>query len=466
MEQFVALVGRPNVGKSTLFNNLIGKKRSITHERAGTTLDIIYGVVKLGKKSFRVGDAPGVFENFTDPLNTMAQERALKLFTQSKLLVFVIDSTVPMTQEDRRILTWLRKNNLPFIVCATKADDRESKENINQAKKVIGQEIVPVAALQKQGTDKLIKAIISNLQLIIENEGTGTLRQAQVGQREEEGGEIKVALLGRPNVGKSSLFNQLIGEDRSFVSEIPGTTRDSIDSVRKYPKQHMNIRWIDTAGLRRRNRISDDLEYVTHIKSHKVIEECDIAILLLSSDLGIVRQDETIIRHILEQKKALIVALSKSDLLTKEAIKKWQKNIYDHVLPYITWVPFVPVSVGNPKAVEDLLDTIHEVAKEYNKKLTTTSLNKFFTNFQALHTAPFVKGKRAKIYYGVQTKAAPPEFMIFANDADLFRFAYLRTIENALREKFGFLGCPLIVNFRSKQDVSPNPYYRARRQQS
>ncbi|OGC82585.1 MAG: ribosome biogenesis GTPase Der [Candidatus Abawacabacteria bacterium RBG_16_42_10] len=456
MEQFVALVGRPNVGKSTLFNCLIGKKKSITHERAGTTLDVIYGEVKVGKKRFRVGDAPGVFENLSDSLNKMAEERALKLFAAAKLLIFVIDSTVPMTREDRNILAWIRKNNLPFIVCATKADAKTSEENVKEAKRLIGKDIYSVAAMQKQGTDVLAKAIIKLLESKVASKDSDEGEDAGMKQ-------IKVAILGRPNVGKSSLFNQLIGEDRSLVSEIPGTTRDSIDSVRKYPKLGMVIRWIDTAGLRRRNRISDELEYITHIKSHNIIEECDMAVLLLGTDQGIVRQDETIIRHILEQKKALIIALSKTDLLNKTGIKKWQKNIYEKVLPYITWVPLVPVSISNGDAVQDLLGTIRKVYHEYTKKIPTKTLNKFFTDFQAMHTAPFVKGKRAKMYYGVQMSAAPPEFMVFANDADLFRFAYLRTIENELRERFSFLGCPLVINFRSKKDSSPNPYYRERR---
>ncbi len=456
MEQFVALVGRPNVGKSTLFNNLIGRQKSITHKKAGTTLDIIYGTVKVGKKSFKVGDAPGVFENFTDPLNNMAQERALKLFATAKLLVFVIDSMVPMTQEDRNILTWLRKNNFPFIVCATKADTKASEDNIKQAKKLIGQDVYPVAAMQKQGADVLVKMIIKNLEVKNEEEESGKGKK----NREKI---VRVALLGRPNVGKSSLFNQLIGEDRSLVSEIPGTTRDSIDSIRKYPEHDMVIRWIDTAGLRRHNRIADDLEYITHLKSHNIIEECDLAVLLLSTDQGIVRQDETIIRHILEQNKALIIALSKTDLLNKTQIKKWQNDIYEKVLPYITWVPLVPISVNNNDAVNDLLSAIHKVSYEYNKRLPTKVLNKFFTGFQAVHTAPFVKGKRAKMYYGVQLGTAPPEFMIFANDAELFRFAYTRTIENDMRERFDFLGSPIIWHFRSKKDVSPNPYYRERR---
>lgn len=454
MEQFVALVGRPNVGKSTLFNNLIGKKKSITHEQAGTTLDVIYGDVLVGKKSFKIGDAPGIFENFEDSLNTIAQKRALKLFAAAKLLIFVIDSSVPLTKEDRNILDWIRKKNLPFIVCATKADMKASENNIYQAKKLVGQDIYAVAAMQKQGIEALTKAIIKHLNLFNTIAGEN---------RYERHKENKIALLGRPNVGKSSLFNQLIGEDRSLVSEIPGTTRDSIDSVREYPEQGMAIHWIDTAGLRRRNRISDDLEYITHIKSHKVIEECDIAVLLLSADQGIVRQDETIIRQILEQKKALIVVLSKTDLLDKVAIKKWQKDIYSNVLPYITWVPLVPVSIGDNSTSDNLLNTIDKVSREYSKKIPTKTLNKFFSDFQAVHTAPFVKGKRAKMYYGVQTNTAPPEFTIFANDADLFRFAYVRSLENELREKFHFLGCPLTLHFRSKSDVSPNPYYRERR---
>lgn len=446
MHGFVALVGRPNVGKSTLFNSLIGEKKSITHTQSGTTLDLIFGEIITKNRVIRLADAPGIFENFTDTLNNQAQENALALFNQASLLVFVIDSTLPLTKEDRNILNWLRKQKMNFIVCATKADTSASEENIKEAQKIIGKEIIAVAALQRQGLTELITSIAKQ---------TNNLDDAA--PKDDSQKPIKVALLGRPNVGKSSLFNLLAGENLSLTSDIPGTTRDPVDTLKAYPEIGLNIQWIDTAGLRRRNKIDDNLEYISYIKSHRIIEACDIAVLMLSSEVDIVRQDETIIRHILEQNKALIIVLSKSDVLNQLELKKWQKDARAW-LPYLKWSPIIPLTIKNKRGVDELLHQIKKVAYEYNKKISTQDLNQFFSDFQSDNIPPLVKGRRAKMYYGVQTDVHPPEFTIFANDGDLFRFSYMRAIENSLRARFGFQGKPIILHFKSKRETSPNPY--------
>lgn len=446
MNGFVALVGRPNVGKSTLFNSLIGEKKSITHTQTGTTLDLIFGEVTIKNRAIQLADGPGVFEHFDDVLNNQAQQNAINVFANAALLIFVIDSTLPMTKEDRTILQWLRKQSVPFIVAATKADARDSNDNIEAAERVIGKEIIPVAALQGQGLHELQIAISNNTSNI---DDTLPLN--------DESKPIKVALLGRPNVGKSSLFNLLAGESLSLISEIPGTTRDPVDTLREYPEEQLVVQWIDTAGLRRRNKINDNLEYITYLKSHKVIEACDIAVLLLSSEVDIVRQDETIIQHILEQKKALILVLSKIDLLNDQELKKWQKDARAW-LPYIKWAPIVSLSVKKKKGIDVLLHQIKKANHEYRKKLSTQDINHFIEHFQNGQVSPIVKGKRAKMYYGVQTDTNPPTFTIFTNNADLFRFSYVRALENNFREYFGFQGSPIVFNYKSKSESSPNPF--------
>lgn len=446
MNGFVAFVGRPNVGKSTLFNSLIGEKKSITHTQSGTTLDMIFGTVPFKNRLIQLADAPGVFEEFADPLNNQAQENALALFKKATLLVFVIDSTLPLTKEDRNILQWLRKQKMPFIVCATKADAKDSENNIEDASRVIGKKITPVAAMQRSGLHQLVMEIAAN---------TTEIDDTNPQQEQEE--IIKVALLGRPNVGKSSLFNLLAGESLSLISDIPGTTRDPVDTIREYPEAGMKLQWIDTAGIRRRNRIDDNLEYLSYLKSHKIIEACDIAVLMINSEVDIVRQDETIIQHILEQHKALIIVLSKTDVLNDMELKKWQKDTRAW-LPYIKWAPMVPISVKKQKGIEDLLRQIKKVSNEYDKKLATKDLNHFLSDFQSTQLSPLVKGKRAKMYYGVQTNTRPPEFTIFVNNADIFRFSYVRAIENSLRERFAFTGTPIILHFKSKRETSQNPY--------
>lgn len=446
MNGFVALVGRPNVGKSTLFNSLIGEKKSITHNQTGTTLDLIFGEITIKNRAIQLADGPGIFEHFDDVLNNQAQQNAINVFANASLLIFVIDSTLPMTKEDRTILQWLRKQSVPFIVAATKADARDSNDNIEAAERVIGKEVIPVAALQGQGLHELQIAISNNTSNIDDTLPLNDVRKP-----------IKVALLGRPNVGKSSLFNLLAGESLSLISDIPGTTRDPVDTLREYPEEQLVVQWIDTAGLRRRNKINDNLEYITYLKSHKVIEACDIAVLLLSSEVDIVRQDETIIQHILEQKKALILVLSKIDLLNEQELKKWQKDARAW-LPYIKWAPIVSLSVKKKKGIDMLLHQIKKADHEYHKKLSTQDINHFIEHFQNGQVSPIVKGKRAKMYYGVQTDTNPPTFTIFTNNADLFRFSYVRALENSFREYFGFQGSPIVFNYKSKSESSPNPF--------
>lgn len=448
MNGFVALVGRPNVGKSTLFNSLIGEKKSITHTQTGTTLDLIFGEITIKNRVIQLADGPGVFEHFDDVLNSQAQANAIHVFANAALLIFVIDSLLPMTKEDRNILQWLRKQPVPFIAVATKADGRDSNDNIDEASRTIGKEVIPVAALQGRGLHELQIAISNNTNLIND---TAPLNESRK--------PIKVALLGRPNVGKSSLFNHLAGESLSLISDIPGTTRDPVDTLREYPDEELTVQWIDTAGLRRRNKINDNLEYITYLKSHRVIESCDIAVLMLSSEVDIVRQDEAIIQYILEQKKALILVLSKIDLLNEPELRKWQKDARAW-LPYVKWAPIVSLSVSKKKGIDELLHQIKKVNHEYHKKLSTQDINHFIGEFQNGQVSPIVKGKRAKMYYGVQTDTNPPTFTIFTNNADLFRFSFVRALENSFREYFGFQGSPIVFNYKSKRDTSPNPFDR------
>lgn len=443
MNTFVALVGRPNVGKSTLFNNLIGKKKSITHDQAGTTLDIILGTAHAANMDIQLADGPGVFESFDDTLNTRAQMKALELFKRATLLVFVIDASMPMTIEDRNILNWIRKQSLPFITCATKADFAAAEANIAAAEAFIGQTILPVAALQKRGLSTLLHAI----QTYTENSEEPLLTDET----------IKVALLGRPNVGKSSLFNLVIGEDRALTSDLPGTTRDPIDCIKHYPEEDLTIQWIDTAGLRRRNKISEDLEYFTYVKSQRIIEKCDVAVVMLSSDAELVHQDESIIQQVLEQNKALILVVSKIDLFTEVKIKELQKKLRGH-LQYVKWAPMITISSKAERGIDRLFVAIKKVSQEMLKKIPTQALNHFFTEFQSTQVPPLIRGHRAKIYYGTHIEVKPPTFMLFVNEADIFRFSYLRAIENSLRERFGFIGCPIIMKMKSKAESSPNPF--------
>ena len=438
MNNFVALVGRPNVGKSTLFNRIIGFQRSITHAQAGTTLDILYADIQVDGHHFTLADCPGVFEHFSDRLNQAAQHRALALFQKAKLLVLVLDSTLPPTKEDHDALNWLRKNGLPFLVCATKADARASEENIVLIEKFAGQQVYPVAAMQGGGIADLLQGIKKGLGEKA-NDVSTTLPTP----------DIKVALLGRPNAGKSTLFNYLAGEDRALVTDIAGTTRDPMDTIRHYDEIDSTIQWIDTAGIRRRSKIDDNLEYITYLRSHKIIEQCDIAVLLISSEQAAVHRDETIIQYILEQKKALIVVVTKIDLLKGPELQKFQKEL-QYTLQYARWAPILNISVHEKCGLDNLLRTIGIVAEQYHRTISTQKLNKFLEYFQNLHTAPIVKGKRAKMYYGTQVSSAPPHFLIFSNDPEVFRFSHTRAIENSLREYFDLKGTPLVMEYRAR----------------
>ncbi|MBI4836616.1 MAG: ribosome biogenesis GTPase Der [Candidatus Abawacabacteria bacterium] len=443
MENFVALIGRPNVGKSTLFNRILGFQKSITHKQAGTTLDVLYGTVETPSGSFILADCPGVFENFSDPLNVQAQERALALFQKAALLVLVMDTTLPPSKEDRTLVQWLRKHDQHFIVCATKADQRNSEEHIAAIEQLTGQEAYPVAALQGGGIDRLILGIkdffITNKIPLLPDTANSPKP------------DIKVALLGRPNAGKSTLFNYLAGEELSLVSDIPGTTRDPLDVITNYPELNMSIQWIDTAGLRRRAKIADNIEYISYLRSHKVIEQCDIAVLLISAENMVVHRDETIIQYILEQRKGLVIVVTKSDIVSHEVLKKFEQEMR-YILQYAKWAPIVPLSVHEKKGVDNLLHIIQHVAAQYSRTISTQKINKFLEYFQSLHTAPLIKGKRAKMYYGLQTDTKPPHFLFFVNDDDVFRFSHVRAIENNLRQYFELEGTPVIIEYRSRRE--------------
>ena len=438
----VAIVGRPNVGKSTLFNALAGEMISIVKDTPGVTRDRIYADVTWLDKAFTMIDTGGIEPNTSDIILSQMREQAQIAIDTADVIVFVVDIRQGLVDSDAKVADMLRRSHKPVILCVNKVDSFKKMEaDIYEFYNLGLGDPIPVSAASRQGFGELLDEITKNFPSIDDDE--------------LEDDRPRVAIVGKPNVGKSSLINKLLGERRLIVSDIAGTTRDAVDTtIKRDGKEYI---FIDTAGLRRKNKIKEELEKYSIIRTVTAVERADVVVIVIDATEGVTEQDAKIAGIAHERGKGIIVAVNKWD-----AIEKNDKTIYEHtnkikeILSFMPYAEMLFISALTGQRTNKLFDTIDMVIENHSLRVATGVLNEIMTEAVALQQPPSDKGKRLKLYYMTQVAVKPPTFVIFVNDKELMHFSYTRYIENKVREAFGFKGTPLKFIIRERKGEDNN----------
>ena len=435
----IAIVGRPNVGKSTLFNKLIGERRAIIEDTPGVTRDRIYGEGEWCGKSFVVIDTGGIEPKTNDIILKQMRLQAEIAIDTADVIIFMCDVRAGLVADDREIAVMLKKSGKPVVVAVNKADSIGAVpfEFYEFYELGFDKDPIAISSTHGSGTGDLLDAVLAEL-------------PADAGTAEEDD-SIKVAVIGKPNAGKSSLINKLLGEERLIVSNIAGTTRDAIDT--QIECAYGKYTFIDTAGLRRKARVEDVIEKYSVLRAHMAVERADVCLLVIDATEGITEQDEHIAGIAHEAGKACIIVVNKWDAVEKDndSVNEFTKKIYN-ALSYMTYAPILFVSARTGQRLQKLFEHINYVNGQAKLRISTGMLNDMLGDATAKVQPPSDKGKRLKIYYMTQASVAPPTFVIFANSIELFHFSYQRYIENCLRETFGFRGTPIRIIIRERGD--------------
>ena len=428
----VAIIGRPNVGKSALFNRIVGGHAAIVSEEAGTTRDRHFGRAEWGGRSFWIVDTGGLPDENREAMDNEIRKQVLEAISEADVLAFVVDAQMGVHPNDAKVLDLLRASKKPWMVIANKVDDPASTDFYEFYRLGAG-EPVPVSAGNGKGSGDMLDAMVALLP-------EGEL---------EEDNAIRVAVVGRPNVGKSSLVNRLLGEQRLVVSEIAGTTRDAIDTPYRYHGREFIF--IDTAGLRRQARIDDGIEFYSSLRTRRAIERSDVCILLIDATVGLHNQDLKIATMAWDSGRALIVVVNKWDLKEKEnnTAAKFEKEIVEKV-PYLGFVPFVFASALTGQRVTKLFDLILTVEAEREKRVSTSDINDTLQSLLARRQPPQAAGREIKLNYATQVETSPPTIAVFGNHPDLVQEHYIRFLHNGFRAAYGFTGNPLNIVLRRK----------------
>lgn len=429
----VAIVGRPNVGKSTLFNRLTRSRQAIVDDEPGVTRDRVYGEAEWNGRTIPVVDTGGYVPRSDDPFERVIREQAETALEDADVILFVVDVTTGITDVDQEIANVLRKTDTPVLVLANKADNEERSWTAHEFYQLGLGEVYPVSGTTKRGFDEMMRAVVDALPE----------------QSEEDVGErTRVSLIGKPNVGKSSLVNATLGFDRAIVTETPGTTRDTVHSVVQYEDRELLL--VDTAGLRRRSQAEDVAFYAT-VRSERAIEASDVCILVLNATRELHKQDLTVLRRANDHKKGMVVAVNKWDLVPDQDMEEEYDEYLRHHLGTLDHVPIVYTSAVTKERVYDLLDTALEVVEEREKRVQTSMLNDVVqAAITEKHPPSTSSGAFVKMKYATQVRTAPPVFAFFVNHPEGVRTSYKRYLEGKLRDAFGFEGVPLTLVFKEK----------------
>ncbi len=440
----VAIVGRPNVGKSTLFNKLIGERQAIIADEAGTTRDRLYGTTEWNGRQMTIVDTAGLLVGDDDPNLPLAEivrrthEQAQLAIDEADVIIFLVDVKDGLVSADTEVADLLRRSSKPIILGVNKAETEERRLNAVEFYNLGLGEPIPLSAYHGTGAGDLLDAVVEALPPGLEED--------------EDDTSLKIAIVGRPNVGKSSLLNKLVGEDRVVVSAVPGTTRDSIDTKLTFKGREITL--IDTAGIRRRGSIDQGIERYSVLRSMKAIERCDVALLLIDADEGPTAQDTHVAGMVLEANKGLAILVNKWDLIDKQVFSfEEATRVVHEVFHFASYAPLVFISALTGQRVSKVLDTALLIESERNKRVPTSDLNDMLERAIFEHPPTSIhKGAHLRIYYATQAQVDPPVFLFFSNAPQQIHFGYKRYLENKLREQYGFIGTPIVLVFKGRSE--------------
>lgn len=433
----VAIVGRPNVGKSTIFNRIIGDKLAIVEDKPGVTRDRLYGIGEWLDQQFSIIDTGGIEVEGEDAIMKSVKVQAELAIDEADVIIFMVDAKAGVTPADSEVAQMLFRAKKPVVVAANKVDNLARQDDIYEFYSLGFGEVVGISGSHGTGLGDLLEEVVKHFP----------------DTTEEEYGEdvIKVALIGRPNVGKSSLTNAILGEERVIVSDVAGTTRDAIDTP--FEKDGQKYVIIDTAGMRKRGKVYETTEKYSVMRAMKAIERADVVLVLINGEEGIIEQDKHVAGYAHEAGKASVFVVNKWDIVEKDdkTMHQFTQKIRDHFL-FMTYAPVVYLSAKTKEKLHKLLPVVNHVAEQHALRIQTHVLNDVISDAVAINPPPTDKGRRLRINYATQVAVKPPTIVLFANDPELMHFSYERYLENKIRAAFGFEGTPVHIITRRKSE--------------
>jgi GTPase len=463
----VAIVGRPNVGKSTLFNRIVGSRRAIVGDEPGITRDRLYGDAEWEGRRLRIVDTGGILPEEKDLIPSEIYRQARVALSEAAAIIMVIDGRTELAGPDLELVRLLRKANRPLFLAVNKVDSEKQSSLINDFHRLGVQKMFPISAEHGRGVDDLLDAVVESLpETNATTEDTETTEESTVPEA-EDAHEVKVAIIGHPNVGKSTLLNCLTSSDRAIVSPIPGTTRDAVDEIVEHNGRR--FRFIDTAGIRRKGKTHLMAEKLSVVMARKHLEGADIALLVIDATEGVSQLDASIAGYAHESGRSIIIVVNKWDLIIsgkekaarptkaermRESKRTGDRDAYEERLRYelkfLNYAPIVFISAQSGKGTEKIFPLLEEVATERRKRVTTSQMNRFLEHVDFERASVPVR-QRVKILYMTQASVAPPTFVLFTNRAVKLHFSYQRFLENQIREAFGFVGTPIWIKNRARE---------------
>ncbi len=434
----VSIVGRPNVGKSTLFNRLIGERKAIVHDQAGVTRDRHYGEADWAGKEYVLIDTGGYVPDSADVFEKAIREQVRMSIDEADVVVFVVDARDGIMPMEQDIADMLRRSGKRTLLVANKTDGDAIQQTLSQFYELGLGDPIPVSALNGRLTGDLLDEIVRDFPMAADME-------------EDVEAPMRLAIIGRPNVGKSSLTNALLGVERSIVTDIPGTTRDSLDSVLKYYGKDIIL--IDTAGVRKKSKIKENVEFFSTLRTMKVLQRCDVAVLMLDASTELAHQDVDILSQAASMHKGIVIAVNKWDLIEKDThtSRLYEKALYERIKMF-DYVPVIFISAMTKQRIFKLLEMCSRVHEERSRRIPTSELNDKV--LEIVHATPppaTPTGREVKMYYATQVRERPPVIVLFTNEAKYIPEHYRRFVERSIRTAFGFEGVPLTVQFRNRR---------------
>lgn len=433
----VAIVGRPNVGKSTLFNRIVGDRVSIVDDTPGVTRDRIYRDAEWLKYKFTLIDTGGIeFKTNDDMFKNMRIQTELAIET-ADVIIFIVDGKTGLVDGDREVARMLRKSKKDIILVVNKIDSKKDEMNLYEFYEFGLGEPIPISSTQSLGLGDMLDEVVKYFDVVEEEN--------------EEDDVIKIAVVGKPNVGKSSLINKILGQTRSIVSDVAGTTRDSIDTY--FENETEKFILIDTAGLRKKSKIKENVEHYSVIRSLYSIDRCDVCILVIDATQGVTEQDEKILGYAHERNKAILIVVNKWDMINKDnnTYNEFKKNIQNS-LSFVTYAPYLFISALTGQRVQNVLKVAKKCYENYSRRIPTGILNEIIGRATMIKEPPIVGLKRLKIYYCTQVDIKPPKFIFFINDESTLHFSYTRYLHNQIRESFDFEGTGIDIQYKERKE--------------